>query len=93
MVTKPNRVPGSPGNAAKALGVNLLITGRVEKNGDRFRVRADVKDATTLKSLRSQTLEVAQAERVTLEDALLERVARLASAQCTLWDAASHAWR
>ena len=72
-----NRAPGSPGNAAKALGVNLLITGSVEKKGDRFRVRADLKDATTLKTLRSQTLEVAQAERATIEDALLERVASM----------------
>ncbi|HEX4604928.1 MAG TPA: protein kinase [Candidatus Angelobacter sp.] len=63
------------GNAAAALGVNLLVTGSVEKNGERFRVHADLKDALTFKSLRSQIVDVPQAERVTLEDTLLERVA------------------
>jgi Flp pilus assembly protein TadD len=72
-----NRSASAPGNVAASLGINLLITGSVEKNGDRFLVHADLKDAATFKNLRSRTVEVPQAERVTLEDKLFEQVAAM----------------
>ncbi|HLY99685.1 MAG TPA: tetratricopeptide repeat protein [Candidatus Angelobacter sp.] len=76
-----NVKPADSGNAATALGVNLLLTGQVEKHGSGLRMRAVLKDAGTLKELRSQIIDVAAPEAVTLEDTLLARVAGMLQLQ------------
>src|SRR5205085_3498244 len=60
-------------HASSTLGVNLLVTGNLEKKSDKFYIHAELKDAKTLRSLRSETIEVSQAAVVSLEDKLLER--------------------
>ncbi len=62
---------------ASALGVNLLLTGELEKLGDKLRLRAELKDASTLQDLRSTTIDLSEAEIVTLEDTLLEKTASM----------------
>jgi eukaryotic-like serine/threonine-protein kinase len=70
-----NRTAGELGNIAAALGVNLVLSGSVEKKEGGFLVHANLMDAATSRKLRSQNIDVSLAERVTLEDVLLERVA------------------
>ena len=72
-----NQKPEDAGRAASGLGVNLLLTGTLEKKGDRFDLHAELKDAKTLKSLGQQAIEVQQAELMRLEDTLLERASSM----------------
>ncbi|HWZ42109.1 MAG TPA: tetratricopeptide repeat protein [Candidatus Saccharimonadales bacterium] len=69
--------PGDIGRAAATLGANLVITGELEKTPGKLRLRATVKDARSLVDLRSQIIEIPEADLRTLEDALLERVSAM----------------
>jgi serine/threonine protein kinase/tetratricopeptide (TPR) repeat protein len=57
---------------ASALGVNLILTGELENQGGNLHLYAELKDAATLRELRSTTIEIPEAQIVTLEDRLLE---------------------
>jgi serine/threonine protein kinase/Flp pilus assembly protein TadD len=76
-----NAKPEDSGKAATTLGVNLLLTGQVEKQGSGLRMRAVLKDARTLQELRSQIIDVAGPEAVMLEDTLLARVSGMLQLQ------------
>ncbi len=72
-----NQKPEDESHAASTLGVNLLVTGNLEKKNGRLYLHTDVKNARTLKALRSQNIEVPQASLVNLEDTLLDRAATM----------------
>lgn len=69
--------PEDAGHAAASLGVNLVITGRMEKIGDGLRLRTEIKDAQTLKVLRSQVVTIPAADVATIEDTALERISAM----------------
>jgi serine/threonine-protein kinase len=73
--------PEDMGRAASALGVNLLVTGELERSPEKILLRTEIKDASSLKRLRSQVIEIPAAEVVTLEDTLLEKVAAMLQVQ------------
>lgn len=62
---------------APALGVNLLLTGELEKPGSGLRLHIELKDAATLQELRAATIDIPETGIVTLEDLLLERSASM----------------
>jgi serine/threonine-protein kinase len=72
-----NQKPDNISRAAAALGANLLITGQMEKSEGKLRLRATVKDARTLKDLRTQVIDIPEAGMLKLEDTLLERVSAM----------------
>jgi len=72
-----NQKPEDAGHAASALGVNLLITGELQKDAAGFHLRTQLKDARSLRQLRSQTIEIAAPEVVTLQDKLLEQASAM----------------
>jgi tetratricopeptide (TPR) repeat protein len=61
--------------AAASLGVNLLVIGQLQKDTNKLRLHAVLKDAASLQELRSKTIEIPISEMVTLEDKLLEHIA------------------
>src|SRR6201999_403843 len=72
-----NMKPEDAGHAAASLGVNLLITGQMEKLGSGLRFRAEVKDDQTLKVLRSQVVTIPAEDVATVEDSALERISAM----------------
>ncbi len=62
---------------ASALGVNLLLTGDLEKPGAGLRLHLELKDAATLQKLRTATVDIPETGIVTLEDLLLEKSASM----------------
>jgi tetratricopeptide (TPR) repeat protein len=56
----------SPGAARRALGATLVVTGSVQRMGDRLRVPLNLVDARTLRQLRAETLDLPSAELATL---------------------------
>ena len=62
------------GQIAPSLGVNLLIGGAVERRTGAIRMRVFLKDAATMKQLRSAQWDIPQAEMATMEDTLLEQL-------------------
>lgn len=72
-----NQKPEDAGRSASALGVNLLITGELKKDSGGFHLRTQLKDARSLRQLRSQTIEIAVPQVVTLQDKLLEQVSAM----------------
>ena len=69
-----NQKPEDAERAASALGVNLLITGELQRDDAGLHFRARLEDATSLRQLRSQTINVPSQQVVTLEDRLLDQV-------------------
>ncbi|MGE5325023.1 MAG: protein kinase domain-containing protein [Actinomycetota bacterium] len=65
------------------LGVNLVVTGMVEHQGKGLRLHAELRDASTLKNLRSRTIDVSGPEVVILEERLLEQVSAMLQVQPT----------
>ena len=64
-------------HAGSSLGANLLVTGQLERRNGHLRLTAELKDANTLVMLRSELIDIPEAEVVTLEDRLLERSAAM----------------
>ncbi|HWZ42915.1 MAG TPA: protein kinase [Candidatus Saccharimonadales bacterium] len=69
------------GHAASTLGANVLVTGELRRTKDRVWLHAQIEDASTLKILRSQTIEIPEAQIVTIEDRLLEQVSLMLQLQ------------
>jgi serine/threonine-protein kinase len=57
--------------AASSLGVNLIVSGELEKKDNKLYLHTALKDAKTLKPLRSENIAVPQEGLVNLEDTLL----------------------
>src|SRR5439155_9893554 len=72
-----NQKPEDASHASSSLGVNLLVTGSLEKKSDKFYLHAELKDAKTLRNLRSETIQVPQPAAASLEDKLLEHASKM----------------
>lgn len=70
-----------PGNdetrAGASLGANLLVTGELEEHNGGLRLSSQIKEASSLKTLRSEVIEVPASGLTSVEDKLLERVAAM----------------
>ena len=64
-------------DAARALGVNLAITGSVQRDGDSVRVTSDLIDARTLKELRSRQVSRSLSELAGLQDWVIQATAEM----------------
>jgi len=67
----------SVSEARTAFGVNLVITGSFQRNGDRLRLTANLVDAPNLRQLRSATLDLGPTEIASLQDGVIQKVVGL----------------
>lgn len=67
-------VRSGTGQIASSLGVNLLISGGLEKRNGGMRLRVFLKDAATMKQLRFAQFDIPQSEMAAMEDTLLEQL-------------------
>src|SRR6201999_580059 len=65
----------SPGEARKALGANLVITGSVQRDRDHVHLTANLVDASTMRQLRSREIEQAAGQEAELQDAVVRQIA------------------
>jgi len=65
----------SPGEARRALGANLVITGSVQRDRDQVHLTANLVDASTLRQLRSREIERPLGEEAELQDSVVREVA------------------
>jgi serine/threonine-protein kinase len=65
----------SPGEARRALGANLVITGSVQRDRDQVHLTANLVDASTLRQLRSREIERPLGEEAELQDSVVQEVA------------------
>jgi tetratricopeptide (TPR) repeat protein len=72
-----NQKPEDEAHAASSLGVNLLVTGELQKTGDTLHLITQLKDAKSLRQLRSKTAEIQETQIITLEDKLLEQASSM----------------
>jgi len=61
-------------DARQVLAANLVLTGRVERDGDLLRVSWSMEDASTRRSLRSRTISVKATEPLELESKTIDTV-------------------
>ena len=73
--------PDDAAHAASSLGVNLLLTGELQKDSDRVRLAAELKDSNSLRVLRRQIVEIPATQIVTLEDTVLEQASSMLQLQ------------
>jgi len=71
---RPGATQIGTGQIAPALGVNLLIGGTLERQTGKIRLRVFLRDAVTMKQLRSAQWDIPQAEMANMEDTLLEQL-------------------
>ncbi len=64
----------SVSQARSLFGVNLAVTGSLQRSGDRLRLTANLVDAPSLRQLRSTTLDLADDEIASLQDGVALRV-------------------
>ncbi|MCB1018908.1 MAG: protein kinase [Bryobacterales bacterium] len=67
----------SASRAAAMFGVNLAITGSVQPANGRLRLTANLVDASTLRQLRSTTLDVSPSDSDGLQDGIVRRVVEM----------------
>ncbi len=65
--------PEDIAHAGSALGVNLLVTGELQKGAGRLRLVTAVRDARSLRQLRSEVVDIPESRLLTLEDSVLEQ--------------------
>jgi serine/threonine protein kinase/Flp pilus assembly protein TadD len=65
----------SPGEARRALGANLVITGSVQRDRDNVRLTANLVDAGTMRQLRSREIERPIGDEADLQDYVLQEIA------------------
>ncbi len=65
----------SPGEARRALGANLVITGSVQRDQDHVLLTANLVDAGTLRQLRSREIERPLGEEAELQDSVVQEIA------------------
>ncbi len=65
----------SPGEARRALGANLVITGSVQRDRDQVHLTANLVDAGTMRQLRSRAIERPLGEEAELQDSVVQAVA------------------
>jgi serine/threonine-protein kinase len=67
----------SAARAARLFGVNLAVTGSVQRRGDRLAITANLVDAGTLRQLRSDSIDVSPDDLDSLQDGIVRRVVEL----------------
>ena len=72
-----------PAAAAKQLGVNLVIKGSIQRNGQDTRLTVDLIDARDLREIGSASLEDRTGDLSTLQDEAVARLARLMNINIT----------
>jgi tetratricopeptide (TPR) repeat protein len=65
----------SPGDARRALGANLVITGSVQRDHNHVHLTANLVDANTLRQLRSREIQQPAGEEASLQDAVVQEIA------------------
>jgi serine/threonine protein kinase/Flp pilus assembly protein TadD len=65
----------SPGEARRALGANLVITGSVQRDREHVHLTANLVDAGTLRQLRSREIERPLGEEAELQDSVVQEIA------------------
>jgi serine/threonine-protein kinase len=65
----------SPGEARRALGANLVITGSVQRDQDHVLLTANLVDAGTLRQLRSREIQRPLGEEAELQDSVVQEIA------------------
>ena len=65
----------SPGEARRAFGVTLALTGSVQRIGERVRLTVNLVDATSLRQLRAETIDLEMGNVSALQDGVVGRVA------------------
>jgi serine/threonine protein kinase/Flp pilus assembly protein TadD len=65
----------SPGEARRALGANLVITGSVQRDRDHVHLTANLVDAGTLRQLRSREIQRPVSEEAGLQDSVVLEIA------------------
>jgi serine/threonine protein kinase/tetratricopeptide (TPR) repeat protein len=65
----------SPGEARRALGANLVITGSVQRDHDHVHLTANLIDAGTLRQLRSREIQRPVGEVADLQDSVVQEIA------------------
>ena len=68
-------------DARRAFGVNLVISGSLQRTSDRLLLTLNVIDGETLRQVRADTLELTTEDTAALQDLVLFRVARLLDIQ------------
>jgi serine/threonine-protein kinase len=65
----------------KQFGVNLVLTGSVQRLGSTMRLTTSIVDAATLRQLRSLTIDFSSADPLLLQDGIAQRIADLLELQ------------
>ncbi len=65
----------SPGEARRALGANLVITGSVQRDREHVHLTANLVDAGTLRQLRSREIQRPLGEEAELQDSVVQEIA------------------
>ncbi len=65
----------SPGEARRALGANLVITGSVQRDHDHVHLTANLVDASTMRQLRSREIQRPAGEEADLQDSVVQEIA------------------
>jgi serine/threonine protein kinase/Flp pilus assembly protein TadD len=65
----------SPGEARRALGANLVITGSVQRDHDHVHLTANLVDAGSMRQLRSREIERTVGEEAGLQDSVVQEIA------------------
>jgi eukaryotic-like serine/threonine-protein kinase len=65
----------SPGDARRALGANLVITGSVQRDQDHVHLTANLVDAKTMRQLRSREIQRPISQEAGLQDSVVQEIA------------------
>jgi serine/threonine-protein kinase len=65
----------SPGEARRALGANLVITGSVQRDREHVHLTANLVDAGSMRQLRSREIERPAGEEADLQDSVVQEIA------------------
>ena len=65
----------SPGEARRALGANLVITGSVQRDRDHVHLTANLVDAGTMRQLRSREIDQPAGAEADLQDVVVQQIA------------------
>ena len=72
----------SPGAARRAFGVNLVVTGSVQRANGRLLLTVNLVDAASLRQLRAEAIDVPLTDATALQDDVLLRLAGLLDSIC-----------
>ncbi len=71
----------SPGEARRLFGATLVLSGSVQRMGERVRLTVNLVDAKSLRQLRAETIDLGSGDASALQDGVVARVADLLELQ------------